>query len=77
MVCTIWVKGFLGTNWAEYFPGLNMEVLPEAGTIFSGRIPDQSVFMGIINQIHNLGLVLLYVHCMADEMNDHAPAPVE
>jgi hypothetical protein len=77
MVCTFRVKGSLGTNWADYFPGLHMETAPEAVTLLSGRVADQSAFIGILNQIHNFGLVLLYVHCTADEMNGYASAPVE
>ena len=77
MVCTFRVKGSLGANWADYFPGLSMETLPEAATLLSGRVADQPAFIGILNQIHNFGLVLLYVHCTADEMNDHVAAPVE
>jgi hypothetical protein len=44
-------QGSLGTNWADYFPGLHMETAPEAATLLSGRVADQSAFIGILNQI--------------------------
>lgn len=77
MICTFRVKGYLNANWADYFPGFSMRTLPEKETLFNGWVPDQPAFMGILNQVHNFGLVLLYVYCLADEINDTAPASVD
>jgi hypothetical protein len=60
----IQVEGMLSSRWAEWFPNLTMTNLEEKGslvTILTGSIPDQAAMLGMLQTIHNLGLLVLSV----------------
>jgi hypothetical protein len=59
----IQVEGTIGTRWAEWFHGMNIAGVEDSGghrvTILTGTIPDQSALLGMLQSIHNLGLLIL------------------
>jgi hypothetical protein len=56
------VKGHLSEHWTEWFQGLLITNEPEGKAVLSGVLPDQAALYGVLNQMRNLGLVLLSVH---------------
>src|SRR5512147_2886323 len=67
-VFQIHVKGHLNDNWSAWLDGLDVELLDNGETIFSGPIPDQAALMGILNKLNRLNLTLLSV-CQVSEKN--------
>ncbi len=60
----IQVEGTISSRWAEWFHGLNIESRQEGSqmvTILTGSIPDQSALLGMLQTIHNIGLMILSV----------------
>ncbi len=60
----IQIEGTLGARWAEWFHGMNITGRTEGErvlTVLTGGIPDQAALLGMLQSIHNLGLVILSV----------------
>ena len=58
---TIRIEGTLPERWKDWFDGLTITNLGNGEALLQGMIQDQSILIGIINQIHNLNLSLLSV----------------
>ncbi len=58
---TIIVQGHLDDRWAEWFPGMEILLLPEGLTRFTGTVVDQAALHGMISRIGDLRLPLLLV----------------
>lgn len=58
---TIIVQGHLDQRWAEWFPGMDILLLPEGLTRFTGVVEDQAALQGMISRIGDLRLPLLLV----------------
>ena len=65
------VRSELGDRYAEAFDGMHMETR-DGQTILTGEVKDQSHLFGILDRINGLGLVLLNVQAMADEVHKSA-----
>ncbi|MBE0686364.1 MAG: hypothetical protein IH585_10215 [Anaerolineaceae bacterium] len=64
--------GELGQEWASSFDQFQIEVTkydqgPSIASL-SGKVADQSALHGILNQIRDLGLVILLVKCISDQV---------
>jgi hypothetical protein len=61
-VYEILIEGVLDSSWADWLDGI--EVLPQktGETILIGPVADQSALHGIINRLHNLGLVIISIN---------------
>ncbi len=60
----IQIEGTLSARWAEWFHGMDIAGHEEGGrmlTVLTGSIPDQAALLGMLQSIHNLGLVILSV----------------
>jgi hypothetical protein len=58
------VQGVINETWLDYFDEMEMTVDGEDGwaiTTFTGTIQDQSALQGLLQNLYNLGLVLLKV----------------
>lgn len=55
----IHVKGYLSSQWSDWFEGLELELLDNGEMILSGIIVDQAALLGILNKINRLNLTLL------------------
>jgi len=66
--CEIIVKGHLDIDWSGWFEGLSIEHNDKGETMLSGQIRDQAELYGIISKIRDMGLFLISVKYMADEL---------
>ena len=62
------VRSELGDRYAAAFDGMHMET-GDGQTILTGEVKDQSHLFGILDRINGLGLVLLSVQAIADEVH--------
>jgi len=59
----IHIEGHLPERWKDWFDGMTVTNLENREVLLQGCVQDQSGLVGIINQIHNLNLKLISVHC--------------
>jgi len=57
----ITVKGHLNPNWADWFDGLTITLLPNGTSVISGPVVDQAALHGLLRKVRDLGLPLLSV----------------
>jgi len=56
------VRGHLSSEWSDWFENLDINLLENGETVFSGPIVDQAALMGILNKLNRLNLPLLSVN---------------
>ena len=54
------VLGRLDQTWSDWFDGLTIQCLGDE-TLLNGPVQDQAALLGILKNIFNLGLTLLWV----------------
>ena len=64
-------RGHLGSEWAEWFDGMELTSYDNGETMLSGSVIDQAALHGVLAKIRDLGLTLLAVNC-ANEDNKGA-----
>jgi hypothetical protein len=71
VIYEIQVEGNLDSRWSEWFGGMDMmQVETEKGlTIMTGPMQDQAALHGLLGKVRDLGLVLVSVRRVGDEMN--------
>ena len=57
------IKGVLHERWKDWFDGMTITNQENGEVLLQGIVQDQSILVGIINQIHNLNLELISVIC--------------
>jgi len=65
----ITVQGVVGVDWADHLGGLEISTNKATGqptTTLSGRLIDQAVLLGVLNNLFNLGFHILTVECQFD-----------
>lgn len=60
-VYNIKIEGCLDESWSDWFDGLAIKPEPGGETSITGLVRDQAALIGLINRIHDLGLVLISV----------------
>jgi len=55
------VQGHLSPQRLRGFEGLTVSHQPNGETILTGVFPDQSALLGLLNWLHDLGIVLVAV----------------
>ena len=59
------VQGRFGTNWSEYFGGMEITTEQhESGitvTVLTGVVPDQAALHGLIQKFRDLGLTIIQI----------------
>jgi hypothetical protein len=63
------VKGRLGPEWSAWFEGLEVRSLPNGETVLVGPVMDQAALHGILRKIGDLGLPLLSVCRVGDDVS--------
>ena len=63
---TIRIEGGLDEGWSAWFDGMTIQPEPGGETSITGPIRDQAALVGLINRIHDLGLVLISVEPQED-----------
>ncbi len=66
-VFQIRIVGVLHERWKTWFDGMTVTNLDCGETLIEGLIQDQSVLVGVINQIHSLNLTLISINSMEPE----------
>jgi hypothetical protein len=63
-IYTVQIQGVIDPTWLDYFNEMEMTVEGEDGwaiTTFTGTVVDQAALQGLLQNLYNLGLVLLKV----------------
>lgn len=60
-VYEIMIEGHLSDPWSDWFGGLTIENEPNGTTKLTGLILDQAALLGVLNNMHNLNLILISV----------------
>ena len=59
------IQGLLDKNWSDYCGGMTIEHEGDpkhsAMTTLTGRLPDQSALIGVLNALHDIGYPILSV----------------
>ena len=58
------LQGQLGTQWADWFGELTIDVAGDGETVLTGPVVDQAALHGVLKKIRDLGLPLLSVNCI-------------
>ena len=61
MIYIIRIKGSLDEGWSDWFDGMAIQPEQSGQTSIAGPVRDQAALVGLINRIHDLGLVLISV----------------
>lgn len=61
-VYEIKIKGHLGTQWTDWFEGMDITLADDGTTYICGAVIDQSALHGLLKKIRDLGMPLLSVN---------------
>ena len=65
MIYQIRIKGYLGSQWSEWFDGLTITLEEDGNTLLTGTAVDQAELHGILKKVRDLGMTLLSVNSVA------------
>lgn len=63
------VQGHLGAQWADWFAGFTLSWQEPDQTVFTGQVVDQAALHGLLNTIRDLGLPLVEVLRLPEEVS--------
>jgi hypothetical protein len=67
----ILIRGTLDAGWSDCLGGMTISAARlangAAATTLVGELTDQSALVGVLNALHDLGLPLVSVECVADK----------
>jgi len=55
------LQGHLDPQWAEWFDGLTITLVPNGATLLTGPVVDQAALHGLLKKVRDLGMPLLSV----------------
>ena len=56
------IRGHLGQQWTDWFPGLTITLEENGDTLLTGPVVDQPALHGLLKKVRDLGMPLLTVH---------------
>ena len=62
IVYEIRIKGYLGSQWQEWFDGLTITPEEYGNTLLTGPVADQAALHGLIKRVRDLGVPLISVN---------------
>ena len=69
------IKGYLGSQWQEWFEGLTITPEEHGSTLLTGPVVDQAALHGLIKRVRDLGLPLISVNRLASGQSEAADVP--
>ena len=63
------VEGILDERWSSWFDGLDVRIVGGNETIIVGPVVDQAALRGLLSRINDLGLVLISVRRMENDLD--------
>jgi hypothetical protein len=63
------LKGHLDTRWGNQFEGMTITLKEDGTTVLSGTVPDQPALYGLLRKVRDLGLTLVAVNRVTDDLN--------
>ena len=61
------IRGHLGSQWSDWFNGLNVTLEDNGDTLLTGPVTDQAALHGLLKKVRDLGMSLLSVVCINHE----------
>jgi hypothetical protein len=61
VVYQIRLKGYLGSQWTDWFEGLTITLEEDGDTLLTGLVIDQSALHGLLKKVRDLGMPLVSV----------------
>ena len=55
------IKGYLGSQWADWFEGLTITLEEDGNTLLTGPVVDQAALHGLLKKVRDLGMPLISV----------------
>lgn len=62
VVYQIRIKGHLGSQWTDWFDGLNITLEEDGVTLLTGPVVDQAALHGWLKKVRDLGMPLVSVN---------------
>jgi hypothetical protein len=62
------VQGRLDEHWSQWLGGLTITYDEHQNTVLTGQVADQPALYGLLNKLRDIGLPLLLVQRMAQEL---------
>ncbi len=62
------VKGRIDERWSEWLDGLAITHTEQDETVLAGPILDQAALYGLMSKLRDLGLALLSVNCVMQDL---------
>lgn len=67
MIYQIRLRGYLSSQWACWFDGMDISLEANGDTLLTGPVIDQAALYGLLKKVRDLGLPLLSLHCVLPE----------
>ena len=68
------IKGILDLKWSEWFDGFTITYRDSTNTLLSGKVQDQSALHGLLANIRDLGLTLISLSKVEEELENEKPS---
>jgi hypothetical protein len=66
-VYEIRIKGYLGSQWTDWFEGLTITLEDDGDTLLSGPVADQAALYGLLKKVRDSGMTLLSINRVQDD----------
>jgi hypothetical protein len=72
MVYQIRIKGYLGSQWTDWFEGLTITLEDNGDTLLTGPVVDQAALHGLLKKVRDLGIPLVSVSPLEQGQTDQS-----
>lgn len=70
IIYCIRVGAHLDCGWSEWFDAMEITYAKNGDTVLTGAIKDQAMLYSVLAKLHNLGLPLISVARLQDDLED-------
>ncbi|MEM7117394.1 MAG: hypothetical protein AAF614_33490 [Chloroflexota bacterium] len=64
------LKGHLGSQWESWFDDFSIVRAENGETVLTGSVTDQAALYGLLKKARDLGLPLLALFCLEDDLTE-------